>query len=402
VVIQLNDRKNQTMKRKLPFLITAAWLFTSVVYAQEKVRLPLTADSLATGNYKDVLNSFFQLAFDRITGPDKEIKFTANPYAVMAKLDTSLLIDREYYRYRRLRDLNFSFAVKLDTSYKFNGFSSGLKYALINRRDETVSKTFLNMMAEDHKVREFTILNEAIEAYISDLAATPELQDKIRAQQTNFTRGNINFNQLEPSFQDTIKKLADAKGTVYLSSLIEADPEFNLKATAQEVYEDKKNYFNNRLLWTLGISDTTYQDQFMFSNIVISSELLKGIDSLKKADIELNLKAALQYVDDTLKSGKDLKRSVFSFEPGINFVIKTKKTNKSFFEFKLSGSYYHTFSTLYNDEERNRLTINSTIRIRIINDIWIPLEIKYDPESGNFFGLFNVRANFTGLGKLVN
>jgi len=390
------------MKRKLPFLITAAWLITSVVYAQENVRLPLTADSLATGNYKDVLNSFFQLAFDRITGPDKEIKFTANPYAVMAKLDTSLLIDREYYRYRRLRDLNFSFAVKLDTSYKFNGFSSGLKYALINRRDETVSKTFLNMMAEDHKVSEFRILNEAIEAYISGLAATPELQDKIRAQQTNFTRGNINFNQLEPSFQDTIKKLADAKGTVYLASLIEADPEFNLKATAQEVYEDKKNYFNNRLLWTLGITDTTYQDQFMFSNIVISSELLKGIDSLKKADIELNLKAALQYVDDTVKSGKDLKRSVFSFEPGINFVIKTKKTNKSFFEFKLSGSYYHTFSTLYSDEERNRLTINSTIRIRILNDIWIPLEIKYDPESGNFFGLFNVRANFTGLGKLVN
>src|SRR5688572_6675596 len=390
------------MKRKLPFLITAAWLITSVVYAQENVRLPLTADSLATGNYKDVLNSFFQLAFDRITGPDKEIKFTANPYAVMAKLDTSLLIDREYYRYRRLRDLNFSFAVKLDTSYKFNGFSSGLKYALINRRDETVSKTFLNMMAEDHKVSEFRILNEAIEAYISGLAATPELQDKIRAQQTNFTRGNINFNQLEPSFQDTIKKLADAKGTVYLASLIEADPEFNLKATAQEVYEDKKNYFNNRLLWTLGITDTTYQDQFMFSNIVISSELLKGIDSLKKADIELNLKAGLQYVDDTVKSGKDLKRSVFSFEPGINFVIKTKKTNKSFFEFKLSGSYYHTFSTLYSDEERNRLTINSTIRIRILNDIWIPLEIKYDPESGNFFGLFNVRANFTGLGKLVN
>ena len=51
----------------------------------------LTADSLATGNYKDVLNSFFQFAFDRLTSPDKTLKFTGTPFAVMAKLDTVLL-----------------------------------------------------------------------------------------------------------------------------------------------------------------------------------------------------------------------------------------------------------------------------------------------------------------------
>ena len=109
----------------------------------------------------------------------------------------------------------------------------------------------------------------------------------------------------------------------------------------------------------------------------------------------------MQFADDSLKSGRDLKRSVFSFEPVVNFVLKTKNTRKSFFEFKLSGGYYHTFSSLYEGEKKDLVTLNGTIRIRILNDIWIPLEIKYDPDAGKVFGFLNVRANFTALGKMA-
>lgn len=55
-------------------VLTAGLLvcLTVSVFAQKKVANPvLTADSLATGNYKDVLNSFFQLAFERMTSPNK-------------------------------------------------------------------------------------------------------------------------------------------------------------------------------------------------------------------------------------------------------------------------------------------------------------------------------------------
>ena len=70
-------------------------------------------------------------------------------------------------------------------------------------------------------------------------------------------------------------------------------------------------------------------------------------------------------------------------------------------EIKFSGSYYHNFATLYANERRDSLTINGTLRVRILEDIWIPLEIKYDPKSGNVFGFLNIKANFTGLGKLL-
>ncbi|MDQ3683666.1 MAG: hypothetical protein M3352_11455 [Bacteroidota bacterium] len=56
---------------------------------------------------------------------------------------------------------------------------------------------------------------------------------------------------------------------------------------------------------------------------------------------------------------------------------------------------------MYAKERRDSLTLNMTIRVRVISDIWVPLEIKYDPKSGNVFGFLNVRANFKALGKLT-
>ena len=382
------------------FLILLVIVTTNDVFAQKSNRLPLTADSLATGNYKDVLTSFFQLAFDNLIGKNKEMRFTTNPYAVMAKLDTTLLKDKYYYQYRHLRDLNFAFAVKLDTSYKFSGFSSGIKYALVNKRDETVSRVFLDMVSTDKRTEELFALNLDLEAFISGLS--PDDQNRIRDQKTKFFTGQINFDQLDPAFRKKIEDLARDKNSEYLLATIQRDPRFNMKKTSEEIYNAYKAYFNNRLLWTIGVSDTTYNNQFMFSNVVLTSELVKGIDSLKTADLELNVKTALQYVDDTVKTGRDLQRSIFSLEPGINFVLKTRHTLKSFFEFKLSGSYYHTFSTLYQNEKRDRLSINGTLRVRILNDIWVPLEIKYDPDTGNVFGLLNVRVNFSALDKFLN
>jgi hypothetical protein len=387
------------MKRLL--LIIIFFNIVSISYSQKKQNLPLSADSLATGNYKDVLGSFFQLAFNKFTSPDKELKFTSNPFAVMAKLDTNLLRSSEYYKYRHLRDLNFSFSAKLDSSYKFNGFTSGIKYALINRRDETVSRVFVQDILDDSRVRVITSLNTALDQYINTFSNDDSLQKKLQEEKVKFTRGKITFDKLDNKLQTEIIKIAKDSNFIYLEETIIANPKFNIKETAAEIYTEIKEKINNKLLWTVGFTDTTYKDKFMFSNITLSSELLKGIDDMKSKDVELNLKVAVQFLDDTLKSGRDLKRSILSFEPGLNFVLKTKNTLKSFFEFKLSGSYYHNFNTLYKNEKRDSLTINGTLRLRIYNDIWIPLEIKYDPDNGNIFGFLNVRANFTGLGKIL-
>src|ERR1700744_4680241 len=87
-----------------------------------------TADSLASGKAKDVLASFFQLAFDQLTGPNKQLNFVSNPFAVMLKSDSGLNLDANYYKYRRLRKTNIGFGLRLDSNFHFNGFSSGVTY----------------------------------------------------------------------------------------------------------------------------------------------------------------------------------------------------------------------------------------------------------------------------------
>ena len=169
------------------------------------------------------------------------------------------------------------------------------------------------------------------------------------------------------------------------------------------LYQDMRANFNKNTLWTVGVTDTTYKNQFVFSNVVFHSEFLKGINKYNntKNDLELNIRSQLQLVDDTLKVGQDLKRAIFNFEPGINLVINTKTTKKSYLELKFSGGYFHNFGTLYANEDRDQVFVNGTVRVRIMNDIWIPFEVKYDPKNGNLFGFINVRANFKALGSVA-
>ena len=367
---------------------------------EERAVLPLTADSLASGNYKDVFKSFFQLSLERIISDNKEIQFTSNPFAVMAKMDPKILIDTSYVKYKNLRNLNFSFGVKLDADYKFNGFSSGIKYALINRRDETVSKAFV--ISAFNANNEFNKLNDGIRQFISTL---PTMEEKVKANEqfNKLFAGEMDFSQIDAEYQDKLKAVALDSGAVNFTRLLQENESLNLRQTSFQTYDSLRKLFQNKLLWTVGVSDTTYNDQFLFSNIVISTEVLKGISNPEKpVSLEMDIRGALNFLDDSLKSGRDLQRSFLRFDPGINIVFKTRRTNYSWAEFRVSGSYIHGLKGLYADERKDSLTINGTLRIRVFNDIWIPLEIKYDPRSGNVFGFLNVRANFSALKEALN
>lgn len=360
--------------------------------------VPLTADSLASGNYKDIFKSFFQIAFNRITGTTKEIQFTSNPFAVMAKRNPDLLVDTNYYKYRPLRNLNFSFAGKLDSAYRFNGFSSGVKYAIINKRDETVSRAFITSAA--HSDDEFNKLTDSLAAFESTLPVSE--QTSFTNQIDSLFRGTLTYDKLNKNNQEVVLNYAKSIRAVYILKLLEVDPKLNFHKASKQTYDSLRTLFHNKLLWTAEISDTTYKDQFLFSNIVIGTQVLKGILNPKGAiNLQLDIKCYANLLDDSVSSGRDLKRALLYFEPGINLVFKSRNTQQSWAELKVSGIYNHNLAYLYKNEKRDNLIFSGTLRIRIMNDIWIPLEIKYDPKSGNVFGFLNVRANFTGLGTLL-
>ncbi|HUS01962.1 MAG TPA: hypothetical protein VMY77_09555, partial [Chitinophagaceae bacterium] len=205
--------------------------------------------------------------------------------------------------------------------------------------------------------------------------------------------------KLDKSFRDAVTKIVDNKAAYpIISALVRRKDFVNILTEQRKVYSTLRNQIKNDLLWTVSLSDTTYKDQFFFSNILLKTELLKGISKYKSgSNWEFNIQGSINFIDDTLAKGRDLKRVILNFEPGINWVIRNKNNDQSFIEFKFSGSYNHHFAKLYVKEKRDSLTFNGTLRFRVISDVWIPLEIKYDPKSGNVFGFLNVRANFTSL-----
>jgi len=366
---------------------------------QQGLRSVLTADSLASGNMKDILISFFQLSFNNLTGENKELSFNSNPFALMLKNNPSLAIDTSYRKYKHIRKLNFGFSLRLDTSYKFSGFSFGIKYAIINKRDSTTSKWLFKALGSDTLNKEFDVLTMALFDYIEKNNPGDAFTDQVNILTNDNT---IAYNALSPQLIQVADSIMNARKLVRMQQLLAADSTVNFKKQGDANFTVLKQELKTKPLWTVNFSDTTYKDQFVFSNLVLATQFLKGMGKFRSgSNLELDLKSSLNFMDDTSYTKRDLKRCLFNAEAGVNWVIRNKANDRSWFEMKFSGAYQHNFNRLYSMEQRDLLTFNGTVRVRLIADIWLPLEFKYDPKSGNVFGFLNVRANFNTLGNIA-
>ena len=387
----------RTLIYTIPFFIFSMLSISSNAQ-NKKIAAIITADSLASGNYKDVLTSFFQIAFDKLTGKDKELKFSSNPYAVMMKANPDLEIDYNYKKNRVLRNLNFNFSLKLDTSYRFNGFSSGISYALINKRDFTVYKEFIRLAID--KNAEFNKLQNGISQALSGIEDA-DLKKRFREQGNKLLNDeSYTYDKLDDDIKQRVLKILTDSNLTRIVKLIKNNSTANIAKSCRDGYNEVKKSFQSKPLLLLSITDTTAKDEFLFSNITLKAEYLKGFGMSKPgANWELNIPATVNFVDDISLTGRDLKRSVFRIEPGINLVIRNSDAAHSFLEMKFSSEYMHIFSQLYPNEKKDSFTFNGIFRIKIINDIWIPLRFKYDPQNGNVLGFLSVKYNFSGQGK---
>ena len=114
--------------------------------------------------------------------------------------------------------------------------------------------------------------------------------------------------------------------------------------------------------------------------------------------VELDLLAQNYIAKDSLLPART--RDIFSFEPGLNLVLRNKK-KESLFEFKLSGTYYRIISKPRVDEHADSSTINATVRLRLIADFWLPATINYDIRKGKLYGQLGIKLNFTTLGNFL-
>lgn len=371
-------------------LISFFFFCFSLSYGQTKkdstTNVIRTASDIKSGNSQDVLTSFFQLALKDInTGGS--FQFNSSLIAFRSKANPSLLVDTNYLKQAFSRNFNFGISASLDPNHQFKDAAINLKYALINNRDKTIFYTAGNYPDDINKfeaaklIIQMNVYTTYIPQHRSDSAIV-----------SRYLIGSdtaIQFSNLPDSFKIYFKDLLKSNA-VYKNI-----PAEKYKSHLKNLYESDINNFANKALWTLSGS-YSYNKK-----TTVQSEFLKGLVNPKKnMGLELDIVGGFNS-NDTLVNTISISRQVVTGSLGLNWVIAKNTASQSIVEFKASASYKYIAAGLIANEANNVLMANGTLRIRITNSLWIPIDIKYDPKSGKIFGFLNVITNFDSIRKLL-
>ncbi|HEY8896023.1 MAG TPA: hypothetical protein VIM79_14455, partial [Niastella sp.] len=108
---------------------------------------------------------------------------------------------------------------------------------------------------------------------------------------------------------------------------------------------------------------------------------------------EIEVNSTFKIANDTTIKESNYENKIFTISAGINKVLLQNEDKESKMEFKFFTQYDHQFGKLPPAVDKNSFTLNSTLRINVFKSLWLPLTLKYDPENGNFLGIFSVTAN---------
>jgi len=335
-----------------------------------------TADDLKTGNYQDVLTSFFQLAANDIAGSTRSFQFKSTLFAIKLRADSTLAIDRNYLKQYFSRNLQFNIQLNTTENFHFSGFSGGATYAIINGRDRTLAN-FQHTWIDTVTSAFLKNVGEAEAKFAEEIENDPTLstaeRNKLLAQVNDGL--NIFFSKhTTDSLPKRFLKFVDQKTMPALLDSIEAH---RLQALDDL---DKKP------LWTVTASGTTNSFSHLLDEGTLETAYLQG------STIEADIRANLTYKDTV--SGNDNYRLVFNSTAGANItLLKSRKNNMHLIEIKPNVEFDHAFSGLLPSGDQYIFYANAEIRIRVYNNLWIPIEVKYDTMHNNFLGFLNLSWN---------
>jgi len=351
-------------------------------FSQESNTSMITADALnkfdqnKSANFKDILTNLFQITTTNLSGNDKSIEFNTNLFALKSKANPELLKDVNFEKEMFSRKFQFNAKVNLDDQFKYKGFTGGATFAIIDGRNKQLV-TFSNNYLKPYKLLLETIAEIRDSITNDDSYDVDKLENAINAiYSRKELTGNSYFDTIKSQFKQKAKKksLIDDDPIAYVDSLKKIE-------TAEYANIDAKP------LWTISV-DGTAGDKGKFNKASFQTIFLQGI----KDKSELDCRAKLIYADTVTIN--PMPRMEFIGKVGFNFKIAKGTNNVSFFEIKGSFEYNSILRNVLPDEKKDKFLGTSEIRLRLTNDLWFPLIIKYDIEKHNFLGFLNVTYNF--------
>jgi hypothetical protein len=382
-------------KAFLPFIL----LFTVGLMAQNQKIIDLRdkTENSKSGNYKDIFTSFFQLATTNFTGNEKTFDINTTLFAVKAKANPDLLQDINYVKETFSRNFQFNFKVNLDQDYKYKGFTGGATYALMNKRDRQLANFAGTALQKNYKeiLKKITIAQNTLIDKTTRNSNLPEAElIKMGNAMNLYIESLLNLEDVKKETLDSLAITQDEFDAISNSLTTEINKDSNIKTNIDALHALKKEYFDTidaKPLWTLFVDGSANEDG-KFNKASIGSVFLQGN---KNGNQEIDIRAKLTY-QDTL-SINPMPRIDFKTTAGVNFKISKNKDNVSFFEVKAALEYNSILKNALENEKKDNFFANAEIRIRLTNDLWFPLLIKYDIEKANFLGFLNLTYNFGGF-----
>lgn len=343
-----------------------------------------------SGNYKDILASFYQLATTNLTGDEKSIEFNSTLFALKAKANPELMQDVNFVKERFSRNFQFNFKVNLDDNLSYTGFSGGFTYAIINERDKQLAVLTSTLYGQNY-TNFMTVIEEIQSELLTNLTSVNRQQemeliekateDIINGISYEDTPTNNYYSAIGNRFKEKVQN----------NSAFEAKEIKDFVTAFKQLKSNEYNAIDAKPLWTIAADGTADADG-RFNQASFGTVFLKGN---KAASNEIDIRALLKYADTVTVN--PMQRLDLTSTAGINFKLARGKQNVSFFELKAAMEYKAVFKNRLEDEKQHQFFGNAEIRVRIAEDLWFPVVVKYDIENSNFLGFLNVSYNFENL-----
>lgn len=340
------------------------------------------ADDLKGGNTLDVLTDFFQLAAQDLASSSKSFNFKSTLFALKLKADSSLNIDTLFRKQRLSRNLQFDIAVNVDQDFHLTGFTAGVTYAFINNRDKAMANFRSQAIARNDE----TLLN---------------VLDSL----TNvYSRQNILTLQNVHARDSLLGMMAKGAAVLRASSNHTID---SFPKGFQAVLRPYKLDSLSKMIQTEydSLMDDVGQRGLLTGSVYGSSNNLNQLKSgyaeviyLKGKNVQADIRGKLAYTDTVMPNTNYRLNCDVSGGADIEIVHSKTDPHKSVMEIKPALEYQKVFNGAYPGEKDEMFTFNAEVRLRITNNLWIPLTVKYDVRNQNFLGFLNVSFN-TGMFK---
>ena len=364
-------------------------------------------ENAKSGNLVDAFGGFYQMAFKSITVNEKSLDLNSTLFSLVKNYDADILMTKSRKSIVFLRNFQVNAKLNLDKKMNFNGYSGGFTYAILNERDKgfiDIEKTaFASYTTELNRLTNNVVLRVVTKEMDSfkttnnrdmDVYELKKLSYDITTVGTAIRNGKTVSPSLQKFYDDYIAELdIEISNSVYFQILRDS------KGNPLMKFDEVNNYLkDSKSAFLKGLEKKPF--------LSISSDGITDKDGkLNQASAglvflvgnqsgELDVRAKYNYAD-TLEISKP--RSIINGKIGYNFKLIKGKDEKSYFEIKTYAEYNKILNNILPDEAEETILANADFRLRLTDDLWIPLTIKYDTKTSNFLGFLNITYNFGGI-----